>query len=58
MFDYDSVLTRLDHDHTLLSELVSCFLSDLPNWLDTIRQAIKTNDLATIVQPAHTLKGA
>lgn len=58
IFDRHAVLEQLGDDHALLSEIAELFLADLPYWLDKMQQAMREDDTATLINTAHTLKGA
>jgi PAS domain S-box-containing protein len=58
VFDQEALLTRIEGDAELLSELITLFLEDAPHHLESLREAIAGQDLKALEQAAHTLKGA
>jgi PAS domain S-box-containing protein len=57
-FDMATALERVDGDAELLKELVGLFMSECPQWMAEIRQAIDQRDASKLHQAAHTLKGS
>jgi two-component system, sensor histidine kinase and response regulator len=56
--DSASALARLEGDVELLKELVALFLTDLPEMLTSLREAVTAGDANAIERAAHRLKGA
>ncbi len=56
--DMAAVLERMDGDVDLLKELAGLFLSECPQRLSDVRQAITQRDASGLMQAAHTIKGA
>jgi PAS domain S-box-containing protein len=52
-----SVLAGFDNDWGFFKDVVEVFLSDYPNQLDTLRQALAASDSAALRRAAHSLKG-
>jgi two-component system, sensor histidine kinase and response regulator len=53
-----AAMERVDGDAELLKELVGLFISECPQWMAEIRQAINQRDASKLHQAAHTLKGS
>jgi two-component system, sensor histidine kinase and response regulator len=53
-----AILERMDGDTDLLKDLVGLFLSECPQRMAEIRQAITQRDASGLMQAAHTLKGS
>lgn len=51
-------LSRVGGDRDLLKEVVELFLSDYPNTLDKIRDAVSAQDAHALEHHAHSLKGS
>ncbi|PKP57109.1 hypothetical protein CVT91_11420 [Candidatus Atribacteria bacterium HGW-Atribacteria-1] len=58
VFEWDKALEMVDGDKEFLKELVEIFISDYPQKLTKIYQAIKEKDFKAISEAAHSLKGA
>jgi PAS domain S-box-containing protein len=56
--DMAAVLERMDGDVELLKMLAGLFLSECPQRMAEIRQAINQRDTAKLMHSAHTLKGS
>jgi len=56
-WDPARALERLDHDETLLDELIGIFLEETPKQLTLLQQSIASEDFALLERTAHTLKG-
>jgi signal transduction histidine kinase/DNA-binding NarL/FixJ family response regulator len=56
--DFSSLLDRFAGDESLVLELVSQAIDELPGYVGAIEQAIKVNDLGAVEKTAHSLKGA
>ncbi len=56
--DIVSLLQRVEGDKELLAEMVQVFLDDLPNLLNTMRDALLQGNMAMLERSAHSLKGA
>ena len=57
-FDMEKALDMAGGDEEFLKELVGIYLSDCPEKLSKIRQAIEAQDNQTLYETAHSLKGA
>jgi DNA-binding response OmpR family regulator len=57
-FDLAAALERVDGDLELMKELAELFLSECPQRMVEIRQAITMRDASKLQQGAHTLKGS
>jgi two-component system, sensor histidine kinase and response regulator len=55
--DLDELLSRLDNDKELLSELVTIFKEDFPRHLRVLREAVARQDAQQVRIVSHTLKG-
>lgn len=42
----------------VIEEMLQIFCEDVPNYLDTMRQALSSSDWETIAKTAHTLKSS
>lgn len=58
VFDQAAALMRVEGDTELLVEIIEVFLDDSPRLLSRIREALKREDLKSLEQAAHTLKGS
>jgi HPt (histidine-containing phosphotransfer) domain-containing protein len=58
VFDQAAALMRVEGDTELLLEIVEVFLDDSPRLMSRIRAALKRQDLKSLEQAAHTLKGS
>jgi HPt (histidine-containing phosphotransfer) domain-containing protein len=58
MFDKVELLSRVEGDRELLSEIVREFLQDYPRLLALARDAIAAADGDVLARAAHTLKGS
>ena len=56
--DITSALERVEGDVELLKELVAVFLTDLPETLTSLREAVTAGDANAIERAAHKLKGS
>ena len=56
--DTASALARVEGDVELLKELVALFLTDLPEMLTSLREAVTAGDANAIERAAHRLKGS
>lgn len=56
-FDKDALLTLIDGDRALLTELLTA-ASDLKDRIEILGAAVLANDERTVRQTAHTIKGA
>jgi signal transduction histidine kinase/CheY-like chemotaxis protein len=57
-FDLDEVLSRVEGDRALLSELIGIFRTESPRMLGEIRRFAEENDERGLQRSAHALKGA
>ncbi len=57
-WDRDAALARVGGDQSLLDELVAIFIKEYPPLAATLIQSLARNDLPSLRQPAHTLKGS
>lgn len=58
LLDRCAVLDRVGGDEDLLHEITTIFLSEYPELLDDIRDAIAASDARKLERSAHSLKGA
>jgi len=58
VFDQVAALMRVEGDIELLLEIVEVFLEDSPRLMARIRTAVERQDLSSLEQAAHTLKGS
>ncbi|NJN86011.1 MAG: response regulator [Leptolyngbyaceae cyanobacterium SL_7_1] len=49
---------ELGNDHSILMELLDCYLTETPQMLHTLQTALEHQDLTTIKSIAHTLKSS
>jgi CheY-like chemotaxis protein len=56
-FDRKMLLIAFDNDQEFLKEAVGMFLSDYPEMMVGLQEAIKAQDAAQLRQVAHSLKG-
>jgi two-component system sensor histidine kinase/response regulator len=57
-FNRAELLDRTDGDASLLNELVSLFLAELPNSVSVLERAVAAEDPVAVARAAHSLKGA
>lgn len=57
-FDDSKIIDRFQDDMAFLYELIDIFLDDYPHRLDAMRSAIGSQDLSTLCESVHTLKGS
>jgi CheY-like chemotaxis protein len=57
-FDERVALERTGGDRELLRELIAVFLSEIPNWMQTLRGALERRDAPALRITAHAVKGA
>jgi PAS domain S-box-containing protein len=58
ILDEAALMSRVDGDAQLLSDLVDLFLEEYPHLLEEIRTAIKKEDVKGVERGAHGLKGS
>ena len=58
VWDRAAALDRLGGDESLLDELVELFFNDYPVLAKRLTDALARGDLASLREPAHTLKGS
>lgn len=58
VFDWDALLYRLMGDEALAEEIVGDFLRQIPENLDSLKQALDKKDMVLIKREAHIIKGA
>ena len=56
IYDRDALLKRLDGDEELFQEIISDFLNDIPELIETLKMAIDHKDHKTIAFIAFTIK--
>lgn len=56
--DWSAALANVGGDDSLLRELITIFLSESPEWMDVIEQAMCDGDATTLRLTAHKLKGS
>jgi CheY-like chemotaxis protein len=54
----EEVWARVDGDATLLQDIVTLFLADLPDTLTAIRGAVESKNAKSLAKLAHSLKGS
>jgi signal transduction histidine kinase/CheY-like chemotaxis protein/HPt (histidine-containing phosphotransfer) domain-containing protein len=57
-WDRAAALERLGGDESLLNELIDLFFNDYPALAARLTEALARGDLASLREPAHTLKGS
>jgi len=57
-WDRAAALERLGGDEALLNELIDLFFNDYPALAARLTEALARGDLASLREPAHTLKGS
>jgi len=55
--DFPDLLTRLDNDRELFSELLKIFKEEFPCLLQSLQEAVVRGDLKGVEVKAHTVKG-
>jgi two-component system sensor histidine kinase/response regulator len=58
VFNREAALDRVGNDETVLAEVISLFVREVPGQMDEIRRAIENADPARLEIAAHSLKGA
>jgi len=58
VFDKDGLLNTLGGDEGALREVLTLFLADIPQQMNTLEEAINLGNAETATRQAHTLKGA
>jgi HPt (histidine-containing phosphotransfer) domain-containing protein len=58
LLDLETALSRVGGDSELLSEIATLFLSDYPNQVSALTEAIAHRDAGGVEKAAHTLKGS
>lgn len=58
VFDEAALLHTVQGDHSLVSELGTLFLTDVPDQVRAVREAIERNDAAALRFAAHAIKGS
>jgi len=58
VWDRAAALDRLGGDESLLNELIEVFFNDYPVLAARLTEALAKGDLASLREPAHTLKGS
>ncbi|MEY8214170.1 MAG: ATP-binding protein, partial [Colwellia sp.] len=58
LFDYNSLMLRMENDVDLVNAILHAFLVDLPLQISKLKEAIETKDLTQIATLSHKLKGA
>jgi two-component system sensor histidine kinase/response regulator len=54
----DELLKRVEGDRELLRELIALFFEELPERLEAIRVALEQDDLQSIHELVHSIKGS
>lgn len=57
LFDKKALLKTFEHDFSFFKYVVDLFVSDYPEMMTAIREALKAKDAASLQQKAHSLKG-
>lgn len=55
--DKEALLNAFDHDLDFLKEAVDIFMSEYPQMMERIREAIRAGDATVLERAAHALKG-
>ena len=58
VFDKDEILKTFDGETEFLTELVEIFISDTPEQLSSIKEAVDNRNSKDLEKSAHKLKGA
>ena len=58
ILDQQDLLTRLMDDEQLAKEVLTAFISDIPDKIATLRAAVESGDPIRIKDQGHTVKGA
>lgn len=58
VFDMDALMRSTCDDKELAGQVIGVFLSDIPEQLDNLRDALTAGDAATAERVAHSIKGA
>ena len=57
LLDKEALLNAFEQDWDLFKDVVDMFITDYPAMMNTIQEALKTKDSATLKRTAHSLKG-
>ncbi|MFH1679272.1 MAG: response regulator [Candidatus Eisenbacteria bacterium] len=57
-FDRAALLERLGNDGSLVPEILSLFLEEMPNLLEQVRSALDEKDASKLQRLAHSIKGS
>jgi len=57
-FDREALLERLGNDESLIPEILSLFLEEMPNLLNQVKGALADRDGAKLERLAHSIKGS
>jgi HPt (histidine-containing phosphotransfer) domain-containing protein len=58
IFDKNLLLEKLGNDEEAYTEIINIFLTDIPEQIDALKNAISTKNSSLIQRQAHTIKGA
>lgn len=58
VFDKSSLLNRVLGDEDLVREVIEVFLSDIPNKINAMKQALDKREASQVRDQAHAVKGA
>jgi len=58
LWDRAAALNRVGGDEALLQELITVFFQEYPTLADRLTEGLSRGDLASLLEPAHTLKGS
>ena len=58
IFSLEEVTERLGTDRTVLSQILTIFLGDLPEQMENLRRGFREKDARLVERQAHTLRGA
>ncbi len=57
IFDREALMDRVGQDEAFVQELIQLFLTDMPEKILELREAVACSDFSLIEQKAHTIKG-
>ncbi|MFP4379773.1 MAG: response regulator [Candidatus Sumerlaeia bacterium] len=57
-FNYEDLMERTDQDAELAGEIISIYISDTPDEIETLKKDLANNDAENLSKDAHSLKGS